>query len=109
MKKRNRVTLAGMTIAAAATTSTASRAEGVKLAEITHVPVATAKVRTVKVDGKDAVEVTGPGTAVKLDCAGAVAAGKALSSVKVGIRHVDAGTHGFDIALLAPGKQPAPV
>lgn len=93
MKKLTRRFLVASTFLA-----TAASAETVQVNQIAHVTPIVGKLRAVKVDGKDAVEVLGAGTPVRLDYRPT----KTLTLAKVGIRHVDKGSHSFEVGLGSP-------
>lgn len=110
MKKSKRAILSAL-ITASTTATVAAHAETPTVKDVSYAPAsAAAKVKAVKVAGQDAIEVSGPGTPLKLDCAPAVTkagAKKSVGAFAVGIRQIDKGDHGFEVALAAPAIAPA--
>jgi hypothetical protein len=112
MKNRAKRALASAVVIAGAAASSTALAQVLTINDVSYSagePGATLKA--VKVGAKDAILISGVGTPVKIDCGAAVAksgANKTLSSVKVGIRHVDKGTHGFQVALASPSNAARP-
>jgi len=106
MKNRAKRALASAIVAASAAAASGAGAQPLTINDLTYLGDPGATLKTVKNGAQDAIQVSGAGTPVKIDCTGAVTksgANKTLSSVKVGIRHLDKGTHGFEVALVSAG------
>lgn len=111
MKNRAKTALASAILVAGAVAASNAQAEGLTINDVSYSGDSGATLKAVKVGSQDAILISGTGTPVKIDCAAAVAksgVNKTLASVKVGIRHLDKGAHGFQVALVSAAKAMQP-